>query len=61
MKDIYNTNGFFYQCPPNKTYQLKSEKCYWGKLSKIGITGMAGANAMGNKLSMLVIEKAKNP
>ena len=57
IKDIYNTNEFFYQCIPNKTYQLKSEKSYWGKLSKIGITGMARANAMGNKLSMLVIGK----
>ena len=52
LKDIYNADefGFFYQCLPNKTYQLKSEKCYGGKLSKIRITGMAAANAMGHKL-----------
>ena len=63
LKDIYNTHEFgpFYQCLPNKTYQLKSEKCYGGKLSKIRITGMAAANAMGDKLPMFVIRKGKNP
>ena len=60
--DIYNMDEFrlFYQHLPNKTYQLKSEKCYRGKLSKICITGVTAANAMGNKLPMFVIEKAKN-
>ena len=63
LQDIYNADefGLFYQCLPNKTYQLKSEKCYGGKLSKIRITGMAAANAMGNKLPMFIIGKAKNP
>ena len=30
LKDIYNADefGLFYWCLPNKTYQLKSEKCY---------------------------------
>ena len=30
LKGIYNADEFelFYQCLPNKTYQLKSEKCY---------------------------------
>ena len=54
-------SDFFYQCLPNKTYQLKSEKCYVGKLSKIRITGMAAGNAMGDKLTMFVIGKAENP
>ena len=41
LKDIYNADefGLFYQCLPNKTCQLESEKCYGGKLSKIHITG----------------------
>ena len=62
LKDFYNADefGLFYQCFPNKTYQLKSEKCFGGKLSKIRITGMAAANAMGDKLPMFVIGKAKN-
>ena len=45
----------------NKTYQRKSEKCYGGKLSKIRITDMAAANAIGDKLPMFVYGKAKNP
>ena len=58
LKDIYNTNefGLFFQCVPNKAYQLKSEKCYMEKLSKIHTT----ANAMGDKLLIFVIGKAKN-
>ena len=33
LKDIYNADEFrlFYQCLPNKTYQLKLEKFYGGK------------------------------
>ena len=63
LEDIYNANefGLFYQCLPNKTYQLKPEKCYGGKLSKIRITGsirMAAGNAMGDKLPMFVIHDA---
>ena len=40
---------------------MKSEKCYGGKLSKICITGMEAANAMGDKLPMFIFGKAKNP
>ena len=63
LKIIYNTDefGLFYQCLPNKTYQLKSEKCSGGKLSKIRITSLAAANALGEKLPMFVIGKAKKP
>ena len=52
LKDFYNADefGLFCQCFPNKTYQLKSEKCYGGKLSKICITCMAVANALDDKL-----------
>ena len=61
--NIYNADEFelFYQCLPNKTYQLKSEKSYGDKLNKIRITSKAAANAMGDKLPMLAIGKAKNP
>ena len=60
--DIYNSDefGLFYQCVPNKTYQFKSEKCSGGKLGKVCITGMASANAAGDKLPMLSLEKPKN-
>ena len=52
LKDIYNADEFalFYQCVPNKIYQLKPEKCSGGKLSQVRITGMASANAAGEKL-----------
>ena len=63
LKDIYNADefGLFYQCLPDKSYQLKSEKCSGGKHSKIRITGLAAANAVGDKLPMFVIGKARNP
>ena len=63
LEDIYNADefGLFYQCLPNKTYLLKLERCYVGKLSKIRIAGMAAANATGDKLPMFIIGKAKNP
>ena len=51
----------FYQCLPDKSYQLKTEKCSGGKYSKIRTTGLAVANAVGSKLSMFVIGKAKKP
>ena len=63
LKDIYNADelGQFYQCVPNKTYQLKSDKCLGGKLSKVRIIGMASANAAGDKLPMFVIGKTRKP
>ena len=63
LKDIFNADefGLFYQCVSNKTYLLKSEMCSGGKLSKVRITGMASANAAGDKLPMFVIEKARKP
>ena len=53
--------AFFYQCLPNKTLHLKSEKCSGGKNSKIRITGLAAANSVGDKLPMFVIGKSKAP
>ena len=41
-------------------YQLKSEKCSGGKLSKVRITGMAAANAVGDKIPMFLTGKPKN-
>ena len=61
LEDIFNADefGLFYQCLPNKTLHLKSEKCSGGKNSKIRITGLAAANSMGDKLPMFVIGKSK--
>ena len=62
LKDICSTDefGLFCQCLPNKTYELKLENCYRGKLSKIHITGMVAANSLDDKLPMSIIGKAKN-
>ena len=40
LENIYNADelGLFYQCLPDKSYQLKTEKCAGGKHSKIRIT-----------------------
>ena len=63
LENIYNADkfGLFYQCLPGKSYHLKTEKCSGGKHRKIRITGLVAANAVGNKLPMFVIGKAKNP
>lgn len=59
LADIYNADefGLFYQALPEKSLHLKSEKCVRGKHSKIRLTGMAAANALGKKLPMFVIGK----
>ena len=63
LENIFNADefGLFYQCLPNKTYHLKGEKCSGGKKSKVRLTEMAAASAVGDKLPMFVIWKSKNP
>ena len=63
LENIYNADefGLFYRCLPNKSYQMKTGKCSGGKHSKNRINGLAAVNAVGNKLSVFVIGKAKNP
>lgn len=63
LEDIYNADefGLFYQALPDKTLHLKSEKCVGGKHSKTRLTGMAAANAVGEKLPMFVIGKSAKP
>lgn len=63
LRDIYNADefGLFYQGLPTKTLHLKGQKCQGGKHSKVRITGMAAANALGEKLPMFVIGKSAKP
>ena len=63
LKDIFNADefGLFFQALPNRTFELKGEKCIGGKHSKLRFTGMSAASATGEKLPMLVIGKSKNP
>ncbi len=63
LKDIYNADefGLFYQCLPSGSLHYKSEKCIGGKHSKVRLTGLVGANAVGEKLPIFVIGKAAKP
>ena len=63
LENIFNADefGLFSQCLPDKTYHLEAEKCSGGKKSKVRLTGMAAASAVGEKLPMFVIWKSKNP
>ena len=63
LRDIYNADdfGFFYKALPDKSLQLKSEKCVGGKHSKVRLTDLAAGNAVGDKLPMFVIGKSKKP
>ena len=63
LEDIYNADefGLFYQCMPDKSMHFKSESCIGGKHSKVRLTGMAAARAVGENLPMFVIEKSKKP
>ena len=63
LENIFKADefGFFYQCFADKTYHLKREKCSGEKKSKVRLTGMAAASAVGEKLPMFVIWKSKNP
>ena len=63
LENIYNADefGLFYRMLPAKTLHFKSEKCSSGKLSKQRITGLAAANAVGDKLPLLVIGKSAKP
>ena len=63
LPDIYNADefGLFFQALPSKSLHLKDEKCIEGKFSKVWLTGLAAANANGEKLPMLIIGKLKFP
>ena len=63
LRDIYNADefGLFYKALPSKSLHLKEEKCIGGKHSKERITGLAAANAEGEKLPMFVIGKSAKP
>ena len=63
VKDVYNADefGLFYRGLPKKTLHMKGEKCSGGKHSKVRLTGMAAASAVGEKLPMFVIGKSAKP
>ncbi|XP_057658528.1 tigger transposable element-derived protein 4-like [Diorhabda carinulata] len=63
-RNIFNVDetALFYECTPNKTFAFKGEDCSSGKLSKLRVTVLVGANVDGSeKLPLLVIGKSANP
>ena len=63
LNQIYSADEFrlFYRAQPEKSLHLKDERCVGGKHSKLRLTGLAAANAVGEKLPMFVIGKSKSP
>ena len=63
LPDIYNADEFasLFQALPSKSLHLKDEKCIGGKFNKVRLTGLAAANANGEKLPMFIIGKSKSP
>lgn len=62
-KDIFNADecGLFWKVMPDRTLSFKKDKCSGGKKSKERITVVVGASAMGEKLPLWIIGKAKMP
>ena len=52
--------SIFFQALPDRTLDLKGEKCTGGKHRKVRFTRMSAASATGEKLLLLVIGKSKN-
>ena len=63
LKNIFNADefGLFYKALPTKSMHYKNERCSGGKHSKVRLTGLAAANAVGDKLPMFVIGKSAKP
>ena len=57
LNQIYNADeyGLFYRTQPNKSLHLKNENRVGGKYSKLCLTGLTAANAVGEKLPLFVI------
>lgn len=61
-RNIFNTDGLFFQCLPDKTLTFKDEKCHGGKHSIERLTVLLAVNKDGSeKLKPLVIGKAMKP
>ena len=63
LNQIHNADefGLFYRAEPNKSLHLTNENCVGGKHSKLRLTGLTAANAVGEKLPLFVIGKSKIP
>ena len=61
LENIYNFNefGVFSQCTPDKSYQLKTDKCSGGKHIKIRITVWQLSMRLAIKFPCLLLVKEK--
>ena len=57
LKEIFNADefGLFYKALPSKFLHFRGNSCSGGKHSKVQITRMAAANALGKEITMFLI------
>ena len=63
-RNIFNADefGLFFKLMPDKSFVFKGEKCHVGKLSKVRVTVLVGANSdSSRKSSLLMIGKSAKP
>ena len=62
LNQIYNADelGLFYRAQPNKCLYLKNENCVGDKHSKLRLTGLTAANAVGETLPLFVSASLRN-
>ena len=63
LKDIYNADefGLYFAAAPTTSLHFKNQSCKGEKFSKSRLTGLVAANAIGEKLPLLIIGKYKKP
>ena len=61
LNDIFNADEFGLFIRPSKSMHFKNERFSGEKFSKVRSTGLAAANATGEKLPMFVIGKSAKP
>ena len=63
LNQIYNVVkfGLLYRAQSIKSLHLKNENCVGGEHSKLRVTGLTAANAVGEKLPLFVTDKSKKP
>ena len=63
LRDFFNADKFslFFQALHGKMLHRKGEKLSEGKLSKVRLSGIAAANAYGEKLLMFIMCTSDKP
>ena len=63
LKDIFDVDefGLFFEALPSKSLHFRGKLCSGAKHSKVWLTGMTAFNALGEKITIFVIEKSASP